>query len=142
MRKASQESLGIEIESISWRYAQVDVTVTKNTNADNLAELTRVLMDKLEEREDDLKVLERHNISVMTPGSSDTLVTQGQFDCYKGFEVEVQTEDPFKSNRLLVGTLIGRDAINVRISGNKKGQVITIPHEMIKSVKLPKAKKE
>lgn len=44
----------------------------------------------LEEREEELFVLGRHELVVATPGAKDVLTTDRQFKAYKGFEVIVK----------------------------------------------------
>jgi len=92
------------------------------------------------EDEDDLDVLSRHEILVTSPGVSNILETQKQFDAFKGFDVIVQTIDPLGSNRRIEGKLMGRDAMDTSI--NKKGRTVTIPNNFVDYVELPKAKRE
>jgi len=85
-------------------------------------------------------VLEKHEVTICTPGAPNVLSTQEQFDAYIGFEVSVQTVDPFKSNRVIEGKLVSRDALEVKV--NKKGRMVSVPNEMVGEVKLPKPKTE
>ena len=84
--------------------------------------------------------MERHEIGVSTPGAPSVLSTQAEFDAYVGFDVQVYTTDPFKSNRTLEGKLVLRDAMFVKI--NVKGRTVTVPNDMVSEVKLPKPKVE
>jgi ribosome maturation factor RimP len=82
----------------------------------------------------------QHDIEITTPGVSDELSSQKHFEAFKGFDVIVETEDPWKSNRVLEGTLASRDALELTI--NMKGRMVRIPNEMVKAVKLPKSLRE
>ena len=75
-----------------------------------------------------------------TPGSPNVLTTQAAFDAYVGFDVTVATKDPFKSNRVIEGKLVSRDGIEVKV--NVKGRTVRVPLDLVKEVRLPKAKKE
>lgn len=85
-------------------------------------------------------MLSRHDIIVTSPGVSNVLETQKQFNAFKGFDVIVQTVDPFGSNRVLEGTLVERNALDLIIA--QKGRKVTIPLNFVDYVELPKAKRE
>lgn len=105
-----------------------------------LSILAQAILDALEEREEDLQILSRHELILTSPGASDVLETQRQFDAYRGFDVIVETQDPWESNRTLKGKLVSRNAMDVII--NKKGRMVTIPLNFVKCVRLPPAKRE
>jgi ribosome maturation factor RimP len=106
-------------------------------NTAALSTMARAILDALEQVEDSLHVLERHEVILSSPGASDVLDTQSQFDAYRGSNVIVETKDPFNSNRVLKGTLLTRNSMDLVI--NKKGRMVTIPLNFVKCVKLPAA---
>jgi len=101
--------------------------------------VARVIIAALDEAGGE-DILERHHIEVSTPGASDELTTQRQFDAYKGFDVTVQTKDPWGSNRKLEGKLVERGTMDLKI--NMKGRIVKVPVALVESVRLPKAKAE
>jgi ribosome maturation factor RimP len=105
-----------------------------------LSTMARAILDALEPVEDSLHVLERHEVILTSPGAPDVLETQRQFDAWRGFDVIVETQDPFNSNRVLKGKLLTRNSMDLVI--NKKGRMVTIPLNFVKCVKLPPAKRE
>jgi ribosome maturation factor RimP len=104
-----------------------------------LSVLAGAIMDALETVEDELKILERHELILASTGAQDVLETQTQFDSHRGYDVAVETQDPWGSNRTLRGKLVDRNAMDVII--NQKGRMITIPHNFIKCVRLPQTRR-
>ena len=102
--------------------------------------VAKYIIKALEAEEGELRILERHEVILSTPGASDVLETQRQFDAYRGFDVIVETVDPFDSNRVLRGKLLERNAMDLII--NKKGRMVTIPLNFVQAVRLPPAKRE
>lgn len=105
-----------------------------------LSIIARAILDALEGYEDELRILSRHELILTSPGASDVLETQRQFNAYRGFDVIVETQDPFDSNRVLTGKLVDRNSMDLVI--NKKGRMVTIPLNFVKCVRLPPAKRE
>jgi ribosome maturation factor RimP len=105
-----------------------------------LSTIAKAILDALNEVEDDLQILSRHEVILTSPGASDVLETQRQFDAFRGFDVIVETHDPFQSNRILRGKLLERNSMDLII--NKKGRMVTIPLNFVKCVRLPPAKRE
>ena len=103
-----------------------------------LSTIAKTILDALEDYEDELKILSRHELILTSPGAPDVIETQRQFDAYRGTEVLVETQDPFESNRTLKGTLVDRNSMDVMI--NKKGRLVTIPNNFVKCVRLPREK--
>ena len=100
--------------------------------------IAQTILDALEEYEDELEILSRHEVILTSPGAPDVIETQRQFDAYRGSDVIVETQDPFDSNRTLKGVLVDRNSMDVMI--NKKGRLVTIPNSFVKCVRLPKDK--
>jgi len=104
-------------------------------NTPALSTMARAILEALETMEDELHVLERHEVILTSPGDEDLLETQSQFDEHEGSPVIVETQDPFGSNRVLKGTLLMRNSMDVII--NKKGRMVTIPLNFVRAVRLP-----
>jgi len=109
-------------------------------NLGGITTVARAVIQALEDIVDHNNVIERVHVEVTTPGAPDELTTQRQFDAFKGFDVRVETEDPWKSNRVIEGKIIERGPLDLKI--NVKGRIVKIPVAMVGSVRLPKAKKE
>ena len=81
-----------------------------------------------------------HAVEVTTPGAPDELYGI-MFEAYKGFGVIVETIDPkTKKIQLVEGTLVERN--DKQLIVNVKGRLKKLKIELVKSVKLPKAKRE
>lgn len=63
---------------------------TRITKLMHLYLACRGVNSALEEREEELFVLGRHELVVATPGAKDVLTTDRQFKAYKGFEIIVK----------------------------------------------------
>ena len=101
-------------------------------------------MGALEAVESRLYVLARHDLEVCSPGASDVLTMQSEFEAFKGFDVAVRTLNPVtndeKDFRTMEGRLVERTITDVVI--NMKGRMVTIPWHLVDEVRLPKAKSE
>lgn len=104
-----------------------------------LSTIGGAIMDVLETVEGRLRVLDRHEVVLTSPGAPDVLETQKQFDMHRGYDIVVETQDPWDSNRTLRGKLLDRNSMDVLI--NVKGRMVTIPHNFIRCVRLPAAKR-
>lgn len=105
-----------------------------------LSTMARAILEALESVEDDLHVLERHEVILTSPGDPNVLEMQSQFDEHQGAPVIVETQDPFGSNRVLKGTLLMRNSMDVVI--NKKGRMVTIPLNFVKAVRVVSEEEE
>jgi hypothetical protein len=84
-----------------------------------LSTVAKAILDALETVEEELQNLERHELVPYQSGSLTYQETQRQFNAYRGFDVIVETVDPFESNRTLKGKLVDRNSMDLVI--NKKG---------------------
>jgi ribosome maturation factor RimP len=111
-------------------------------NTDAISSIAQSVLEALNDPDVDerLDISSRHEIIITTPGISNVLETQKEFDAFVGFDVSVKTIDPFKSNRILKGKLVERNALDLKI--NVKGRIVTIPLNFVDQVVLPPAKKE
>jgi ribosome maturation factor RimP len=100
-----------------------------------LSTIAKTILDALQDYEEELQVLSRHELLMTSPGPSDVIETQRQFDAYRGENIIVETQDPFNSNRTLKGQLVDRNALDLML--NKQGRLVTIPLNFVKCVRLP-----
>lgn len=106
--------------------------------ATRLSIVGQAILEALGEDDADsrLDILGRHEIILTSTNFDINLVeTQRQFDAARGKDVFVQTRDPWESNRVLKGKLIDRNTLDVVI--NQSGRMVTIPNNMVESVRLP-----
>ncbi|KAL7577634.1 hypothetical protein ACA910_015153 [Epithemia clementina (nom. ined.)] len=101
-----------------------------------LSTIAGAILEGLEEVEDQLNILSRHELVLTSPGAPDVLETQKQFNAFRGANVIVETQDPWESNRTLKGQLVDRNSMDVII--NQKGRMVTIPHCFVKCVRIPR----
>jgi ribosome maturation factor RimP len=106
----------------------------------SLSLIAGAILDALETVEDELQVLDRHEVLLASPGLPDVVETQSQFDAYRGYDVAVATQDPWDSKRTLRGKLVDRNSMDVII--NQKGRMVTIPLNFVECVRLPQAKRD
>eukprot|EP00560_Eucampia_antarctica_P001952 CAMPEP_0197831934 /NCGR_PEP_ID=MMETSP1437-20131217/12805_1 /TAXON_ID=49252 ORGANISM="Eucampia antarctica, Strain CCMP1452" /NCGR_SAMPLE_ID=MMETSP1437 /ASSEMBLY_ACC=CAM_ASM_001096 /LENGTH=470 /DNA_ID=CAMNT_0043435081 /DNA_START=54 /DNA_END=1466 /DNA_ORIENTATION=- len=105
-------------------------------DTDALTTIAKAILDALEDAEEELQVLSRHEVILTCPtGGGEILETQKQFDAHRGKPVLVETTDPFGSNRTLKGTLVDRNALDIYI--NQKGRMVTVPQNMVSFVRVP-----
>lgn len=114
---------------------EMDIEYIKIDTA-GLSTIAQSILEALEEYEDELEILSRHELILTSPGPPDVIETQRQFDAYRGTYVIVETQDPFESNRTLKGTLVDRNSMDLMI--NKQGRLVTIPLNFVKCVRLPR----
>eukprot|EP00903_Cladosiphon_okamuranus_P014435 g13394.t1 len=133
------QACGLTCYDILWTFHRLEVTVTRAegdgpieeaayVDSDKLMQAIKGVNSALEEREEELFVLGRHELVVATPGAKDVLTTDRQFKAYKGFEIIVKAGGPFKNKRELRGKLLERtfdelmiikDGRKVRIGARK-----------------------
>ncbi|KAG7364970.1 hypothetical protein IV203_038173 [Nitzschia inconspicua] len=103
-------------------------------NTGGLSVIANTILEALEEVENELQVLERHNLVMSAATPKWCLDTQKKFDNARGKRVRVRTDDPWKSNRNLYGILVDRNSLDVYI--NQKGNMVTIPNNFVSGVEL------
>jgi ribosome maturation factor RimP len=132
LRRAEEMELQEEMRERHLDSDFLNETLTADTSA--LSVIGVAILDALETVEDELKVLERHEIVLASRGAPDVLETQKQFDAHRGDDIAVETEDPWESNRTLRGKLVDRNSMDIII--NQKGRMVTIPLNFVKCVRL------
>ena len=107
---AKDTSLALTVVDVFWDIGELKVTVDSQdgVDAEDTALASKAIKQALEPEELRLRVLERYDVTVSSPGADDVLSTQKQFDAFKGFDVEVDTINPInpENGRLLSGKLV------------------------------------
>ena len=73
-------------------------------------------------------------LEVSSPGVSETLVNDRDFNVFRGFPVAVTLTEPHKGKKVWTGKLVERDDDKVRL--NQKGRAIALPRDLIDTVQL------
>ena len=139
-------AIGLECADVFWEPGVLRLTVKKVNgeapDAEETADASRAVVNALEPRDDDLRVLARHGVEVTSPGASDLITTQAAFEAFKGFDVTVRTLNPIEGGeeRIIEGRLQERTTTDVVI--NVKGRMVKIPWHLVGEVRLPPAKSE
>jgi hypothetical protein len=107
----------------------------------NIVELSRAIRSALEsDAAVGVEMGEKFEIEVTTPGAPDEL-SGIMFQSYKGFDVIVEYFDAKKDKIVFLdGRLVERNDENTVI--NIKGRMKKLSNDIVKAVRLPKAKKE
>jgi ribosome maturation factor RimP len=111
-----------------------------DVNTAALSIIAGAIIDALEDVEQELQILSRHELVLSSPGPPHVLDTQKQFDAHRGQSVIVETQDPWQSNRVLKGKLLDRNSMDVLI--NKEGRMVTIPHNFVRCVRVRPSRAE
>lgn len=112
----------------------------QKVNTASLSTIAGSILEALKEREDELKVIARHEIILASPSNPRALDTQKKLDAAIGKRVAVRTHDPWESNRSLYGILVDRNSLDVYI--NQKGRLVTIPNNFVSGVELMLSEEE
>ena len=110
----------------------------QKVNTAALSVISHSIVEALQEVEEELNVLGRHEVVLASPSSPKCLDTQQLFDAAIGRRVVVRTHDPWDSNRSLHGVLVDRNTLDVYI--NQKGRLVTIPNNFVSGVELMEGK--
>eukprot|EP01033_Poteriospumella_lacustris_P002826 gene2826-2053_t len=86
------------------------------------------------------RVLQTTEILIATPGISDVLSNDRDFQTFRAFPIELLLLEEFKKAMKLEGTLVKRDDAFVHIS--TKGRPISVPRAIIREVRLAPSKFE
>jgi ribosome maturation factor RimP len=73
-------------------------------------------------------------LEVSSPGISRELITDREFQVFKGFAVVVLTSPPYENQKKWQGRLQGRDSEAIYL--NQKGRAIAIPRALVTKVQL------
>ena len=73
-------------------------------------------------------------LEVSSPGISEDLVSDRDFQSFRGFPVELHYQQQGHNNSVIHGTLMGRDENVVRL--NRKGRITRVPRGDVLQVRL------
>lgn len=133
------QQLGLEVVGAVFQTNQsppvlrIDVRTTtqEDTGLDDCERMSQAL-DPLLDISDLLP--DAYVLEISSPGVSDYLSVDRDFQVFKGFPVEVTLTTPYRDRRAWLGQLIRRDEESVYIS--LKGKAVAIPRTHVQSVKL------
>lgn len=133
------DSVGLEIVDAVFQTNQsppvlrVDVRnpAQEDTGLNDCERLSIALTEALDESN---LIPDAYVLEVSSPGVSDVLSSDRDFQVFKGFPVEVRLIEPYKNKQIWQGSLIGRD--DDKLTLNLKGRPIKIPRELVQSVQL------
>lgn len=105
---AAASDVGVEIADVTWDLDKLKLTVAENLDAEDVSRATQAVIRALEVEDERLRILDRHELEVGTPGATDVLQKQRDFVTFKGFDVLVDTENPIEpgQKRTLQGSLV------------------------------------
>ncbi|MBE9061025.1 ribosome maturation factor RimP [cf. Phormidesmis sp. LEGE 11477] len=103
----------------------------EDTGLDDCERLSVALIEALDESE---LIPDAYVLEVSSPGVSDILSSDRDFQVFKGFPVEVKLSEPHKNKLVWQGSLVGRD--EEKLSLTLKGRPIKIPRSLVQSVQL------
>lgn len=103
----------------------------EDTSLDDCAKLSEALTEALDESD---IIPDSYVLEVSSPGVSDVLTRDRDFEVFKGFPVEVQLSEPHKNKQTWRGSLVGRG--DGKLSLNLKGRPVKIPLELVQTVQL------
>ncbi|MEO0539286.1 MAG: ribosome maturation factor RimP [Cyanobacteria bacterium P01_A01_bin.105] len=73
-------------------------------------------------------------LEVSSPGVSETLINDRDFNVFRGFPVEVTLTEPHKGKKVWTGKLVERNDEKVRL--NQKGRAVALPRALVNTVQL------
>lgn len=134
---------GLAIASMEWQNAHLSIYISTQEDLDELPEASAPSLDDCEYASSAIgELLDKEGIlpsnsytlEMSTPGTTDVLTKQREFDAFKGFEIAVTTKQEYKGKHAFHGALQERTNESLTISA--KGRRISIPREFIEEVKL------
>ena len=133
------DSVGLEIVDAVFQTNQsppilrVDVRnlAQEDTGLNDCERLSVALTEALDQSD---LIPDAYVLEVSSPGVSDILSSDRDFEVFKGFPVEVRLSEPHKNKQIWQGSLIGRD--DSQLTLHLKGRPVKIPRELIQSVQL------
>lgn len=103
------------INRLKWIPGRIELVVTDNEQgevscftATTLETIHREIYTELETRDEELAIVSKYEIVVASPGVSDILKTERDFNSFKGFPVIVSTKELFKKKLEHEGNLQGK----------------------------------
>lgn len=131
-------SLGLEVIEIVFQtnkrppVLRVDIrNLKEDTGLNDCEQMSRSLEEVLDNQE---IIPGAYVLEVSSPGVSRQLITDREFEVFKGFSVVVKTFAPFQGQKELKGNIQGRDQSAIYL--NQKGKALTIPRPLVAIVQL------
>lgn len=91
MIQSTANGCGVEIGGVTWDFGKITIEVPSTASSDDQSLLAKQLNEVFENVESDdpdvVDCLVKHSLEIRTPGSQNLIVTQQQFDAYKGEKV-------------------------------------------------------
>jgi len=142
------ESSGLFLHELTWKTDRLEIILSGNgdadepdsPNVDDLMRFHRSMYEKMELDEELNRVLVNFEVLVASPGVSNILKIDRDYESFKGFPVIATTTTEFKKKTKFEGTLVERTEAAVVLS--LKGRVVKIPRDLIDQVRLPDPKYE
>lgn len=103
----------------------------EDTSLEDCEQMSQVLEAALDESE---LIPDAYVLEVSSPGVSSLLLSERDFIAFKGFMVEVQLTEPYKSRQTWLGQLVKRDDDMLYLS--LKGRPIKLPRSLVDVVQL------
>ena len=104
---------------------------SRDIGLDDCEKMSRALEEALDTQE---IIPDAYVLEVSSPGIASKLSSDRDFESFKGFDVVVRTEPPYKDRHEWRGRLQGRDDQAVLI--NQKGRMVSIPRELVTEVEF------
>jgi len=132
------QNLGLEVVEVAFLtnesppILRVEVrNPEEDTSLNDCEQMSRTLEAELDLAE---VIPDAYVLEVSSPGISEQLTRDREYESFKGFPVLVSTDPPYKGKQKWQGTLNRRDETTVYI--NQKGRLIKIPRDVIQTVEL------
>lgn len=134
------KNLGLEVVGAVFQTNQsppvlrVDIrNLMRDTSLDDCERMSRSLETEL----DAINLIgDTYTLEVSSPGIARQLTTDREFISFKGFPVIVKSYAPYEGKKEWLGKLQGRDEQAIHL--NQKGRVISIPRQLVATVRLEK----
>ncbi len=138
LAKPVAENLGLQVVGAVFQtnhrppVLRVDICNPDNdTSLEDCEKMSRALEMTLDATD---LIPDAYVLEISSPGLSGQLTTDRDFISFKGFEVRVETAEPYKGQKEWQGNLVNRDETNVYL--NQKGRVISLPRSLVTLVEL------
>ena len=103
----------------------------EDTGLDDCEQLSIALTEALD---DSGLIPDAYVLEVSSPGVSDVLTRDRDFEVFKGFPVEVKLNAPHKGKQTWQGSLVRRE--DSKLVLNLKGRPVSIPRDLVDTVQL------
>ena len=132
------ESLALEVVNIVLEFNRRPPVLrlelrhkSRDIGLDDCEKMSRALEEALDIQD---IIPDAYVLEISSPGIASKLSSDRDFESFKGFDVVVRTEPPYKDCHEWRGRLQGRDDQAVLI--NQKGRMISIPRELVTEVEF------